>query len=64
MTDKEVALKQLSQMIDSVQYKKGLLEIARGQLAAYRQQVEAYEESIYNDRKAIYGLIAEQLGEE
>jgi hypothetical protein len=64
MTDKSVALKQLSQMIESVQYKKRLLDIARNQLAAYRQQVEAYEESIYNDRKVIYGLIAEQLGEE
>lgn len=63
MNENEDVLKELSQLIERVKYQQRLLGVARTQLDAYKKQVSILEEAIYNDRKAIYSLIYEQIDE-
>lgn len=63
MNENEEALKELSYLIERVQYQQRLLGVARTQLDAQKKQVSILEEAVYNDRKAIYSLIYEQIGE-
>jgi len=63
VNENEDVLKELSQLIERVKYQQRLLGVARTQLDAYKKQVSILEEAIYNDRKAIYSLIYEQIDE-
>ena len=63
MNENEDVLKELSQLIERVKYQQRLLGVARTQLDAYKKQVSILEEAIYDDRKAIYSLIYEQIDE-